>query len=163
MHSTRDAQGGSEERAITPASQGAMPASAREQVPSKPPCVLIVDDDADILNVLGMLFTDDGFRPICCGTTEMAQAALTDGPVQLVITDLRLAGSTGIELIHHVQARYADLPGIIVLTAVRPTHAADELEQLERLGVRVIAKPFDIDDLLGVARALTGWPGRSLL
>lgn len=164
MNSTRDAQGEPLVRTGTPALPEAMSEHAvgPKQPHIAPPRVLIVDDDADILDVLNMLFTDDGFNAVCCGTTELALAALAGEPVQLVVTDLRLAGGTGIELIHHVRARYAELPGIIVLTAVRPAHAAAELEQLERMGARIIAKPFDIDDLLGTARALTNWAGRSL-
>ena len=164
MDSTRDAQGKMEVCTMTPTPPEATPHRASEpaQPSTTPPRVLIVDDDAGIRDVLNRLFTDDGFNAICCGTTQKALAVLAGEPVQLVVTDLRLAGGTGIELIHHVRARYVELPGIIVLTAVRPVHAAAELEQLERMGARVIAKPFDVDDLLGVAHALTGWAGHSL-
>lgn len=124
-----------------------------------PPCVLIVDDDADLLDVLEMLLTDDGFRAVSCNTTEEALAALMAESVQLVITDLRLVGSSGLDLIHHMQTLSLPVPSTIVLTAVRPLHAAAELEQIERLGVRIIAKPFDIDDLLAAAREMTGWLG----
>lgn len=127
-----------------------------------PPRILIVDDDADILNVLEMLFTDDGFRPVCCKSSEAALTAFAAEPAQLVITDLRLVGGTGADLIHQVRARYGYLPGVIVLTAVRPGHADVALEQIARMGGRIMAKPFDIDELLDVARALTGWPGRAL-
>lgn len=130
--------------------------------PITPPRVLIVDDDADILAVLELLFTDDGFKPICCGTNEAALAALAADAFQLIITDLRLVGGTGLDLIRHVRAMYSTLPGLIVLTAMRPSHAAAELDQIVQLGGRVIAKPFDIDDLLGAARTLTGWPGRAM-
>jgi len=109
-----------------------------------------------------MLFTDDGFRPVCCNTNEAALTALAAEPVQLVITDLRLVSGTGIDLIRQVRVQYGDMPGVIVLTAVRPGHADVEMEQIARMGGRIMAKPFDIDDLLDVARALTGWPGRAL-
>lgn len=127
-----------------------------------PPRVLIVDDDSDILDVLEMLFTDDGFSTTCCGTSEAARAALAANSVNLVITDLRLVGSTGTDLVAHVRTLYGNAPAVIVLTAVQPTHASAELARIAQLGAQVIAKPFDIDDLLTVARRLTGWPGLPL-
>jgi DNA-binding response OmpR family regulator len=127
-----------------------------------PPLVLIVDDDSDILDVLDMLFTDDGFRTVCCGTSEAALAALAAEPAQLLITDLRLAGGTGLDLIRNARALYGDVPRVIVLTALRPAHDSTEARQVEQLGAHVITKPFDIDDLLGIARRLTDWPGDTL-
>ncbi|MGH2514822.1 MAG: response regulator [Ktedonobacterales bacterium] len=126
------------------------------------PRVLIVDDDTDILDVLDMLFTDDGFSTICCGTSEAARAALAVNQIQLFITDLRLVGSTGLDLVAQVRTLHGTGPGVIVLTAVQPAHAASELAQITQLGAHVITKPFDIDDLLNTARRLTGWPGRPL-
>ncbi len=120
-----------------------------------PPCVLIVDDDADLLDVLEMLLTDDGFRTVSCNTTEEALAALAVEPVQLVITDLRLGGGSGLALIRYLQTLSPQAPSTMVLTAVRPSSAAAELEQIERFGVRIIAKPFDVDDLLAAVREMT--------
>lgn len=124
-----------------------------------PPRVLIVDDDADLLDVLEMLLSDDGFRTVPCTTVEAALVALTAEPVQLIITDLRLVGGSGLDLLRHIRTLAPQTPNTIVLTAIRPAYAEAELEQIERLGVRVLAKPFDIDDLLAVARKMTGWPG----
>lgn len=126
------------------------------------PHIVIVDDDPDILDVLEMLFTEDGFRTTCCSSSEDALARLDAEPVQLLITDLRLISGNGLELVRKARARQTMTPALMVLTAVRPAHASVELEEVERLGARVIGKPFDIDDLLGVARELTGWPGRPL-
>ena len=137
-------------------------AAPSELSPMIQPLVLIVDDDTDILDVLDMLFTDDGFRTVCCSTSEAALAALAAEPAHLLITDLRLAGGTGLDLIRDVRALYGDVPSVIVLTALRPALGSTEATQVGQLGVHVIAKPFDIDDLLGVARRLTGWPGGTL-
>lgn len=124
-----------------------------------PPCVLIVDDDADILDVLEMLLTDDGFRAVPCNTTEAALTMLSAEPIELLITDLRLVGGSGLDLIRHVQTLPGAVPGLIVLTAAGPAQA--ELKQIEQIGARIITKPFDIDDLLAAARKVTGWPGRT--
>jgi len=135
---------------------------AAEPTPIGPPRVLIVDDDADILAVLEMIFTDDGFLTVCCDKSEIALAELSANPIQLLITDLRLVGGTGLDLIRQLRALYDGVPGVIVLTAVRPTHVGIEPDQIAQLNARVIAKPFDIEDLLSTARTLTGWPGHPL-
>lgn len=164
MDPTRDPRDTLDARTTTPDSTEATTrvAYAGETPPMTPPHVLIVDDDSDILDVLEMLFTDDGFQAVCCGTSEAARSVLATQVVQLLITDLRLVGGTGLDLIQHARTLYGNQPGVIVLTAMGPTHATAELEQVGQLGARIIAKPFDIDDLLSAARALTGWPGRAL-
>lgn len=45
------------------------------------PCVLIVDDSADLRDILEMLLTDEGFRTLACATVEAALALLDVEPV----------------------------------------------------------------------------------
>jgi two-component system, NtrC family, response regulator PilR len=130
---------------------------------TQPPRALIVDDDADIRDVLGLLLREDGFVTSLCPTLQQAIAQLDAETFDLLITDRRLSGGDGLDLIRYVLQRPADGSGgirIILLTAARPPVAEAELPLLREASVQVIGKPFDIDQILEKARALTGWPGQ---
>jgi DNA-binding response OmpR family regulator len=123
------------------------------------PHVLVVDDDSDILDILAMLLSDDGFHASVCTDSAEAKALLQTEPVHLLVTDLRLGGANGMELIRHVHEALTQPPKMIVLTGFEVPRTP-EIHLLQQHGGRIIAKPFDIDQLLGAARELTGWRGK---
>jgi len=118
------------------------------------PHILLVDDDVDILDVLGLLFQEDGFRTSSCTTPQQAMAIIDEGNVHLLITDWRLLGGDGLELIRYVRKHFdAPIPVILLTAAGRPTEERDRAI-LEEVGVRVVPKPFDIDRLARLAHEL---------
>lgn len=123
------------------------------------PHVVIVDDDPDILNIVALLLMGDGFRVSSTSLREEAITALNAGPVHLVITDLRLAGGDGIDVIRHAAQLAPHRPAIILLTGVRVPEETALSQLLDSVQVTVVQKPFDIDHLLDLARSLTGWIG----
>ena len=125
------------------------------------PRVVLVDDDDDILDVLNTIFTEDGFRTVPCATHEVAIEALRAEPAELLVTDLRLAGSDGLDLIRFAQFLRPRPPKVILLTAVRLSSVEATLSTLQTMGAQVVNKPFDIDQLLGLARRITEWPGNT--
>jgi len=81
--------------------------------------LLVVDDEEPILFAMREYFTSLGFQVDCVREIEPAQALLAEERYQVVIADLRLAGSggrEGLELVSYVRRRH---PGtaIVVLTA----------------------------------------------
>ena len=129
--------------------------------PPAGPRVVLVDDDEDILDVLNIIFTEDGFRTVPCATHEEAIDALRAQQADLLVTDLRLAGSDGLDLIRFAQSLSPQPPNVILLTAVRLASAEATLSALQTVGAQVVNKPFDIDQLIGIARHITGWPGNN--
>ncbi len=123
------------------------------------PHVVIVDDDIDILDVLAMLFVEEGFKTSACSTFAQALAALSAGPIDLLITDLYLGDADGLELVRRVQQQTGQKPRVILLTAARLPSDVLASPLLSDVGARVVDKPFDIEQLLAVARELTGWSG----
>lgn len=138
-----------------------MPGTA-ERDTTTPPHVVLVDDDPDILDVLTLIFTEDGFRASSCQTHDAAVRILTTMPTTLLVTDLRLAGRDGMELIRLSQQLEPVAPKVILLTAMRSSALDAVLPALDEIGAEIVNKPFDIDQLLDLAHALTGWPGRPL-
>ncbi|HEX8036720.1 MAG TPA: response regulator [Ktedonobacterales bacterium] len=123
------------------------------------PRIVVVDDEPDILNVVVLLLAGDGFHVSATSSREEAIAMMDGGPVHLVITDLRLAGGDGTDIIKHAAELRPRRPAIILLTGARvPTESA-VAHLIVTLNITVVQKPFDIDYLLDLARSLTGWPG----
>ncbi len=143
------------------------PRSTPSQQPAKTlyadagPHVVVVDDDPDIINVVALLLTEDGFRVSSTSLSAEAIAEMNAGLVHLLITDLRLAGGDGIDVIRHAAQLTPQRPAIILLTGARVPEETSVTSLLDSADVTVVQKPFDIDYLLDLARSLTGWPGRS--
>lgn len=123
------------------------------------PRVVVVDDEPDILNVVVLLLSGDGFRVSATSFGEEAIAEMNAGPVHLVITDLRLAGGDGMDVIRHAAQLAPHSPAVIVLTGGRMPEEVTAPDIVDSVNVTVVQKPFDIDYLLDLARSLTGWSG----
>jgi DNA-binding NtrC family response regulator len=118
------------------------------------PHILIVEDEPSTSWALSEGLSDDGFTIDTFRTGEDAWQWLQQGKSDLVISDLRLPGMSGIELARKLQ-RGPHAQPVILVTAYG---APDKGRALERAGiVDCFAKPFLIDQLRqSVQRALTG-------
>jgi two-component system response regulator GlrR len=114
--------------------------------------ILIVDDDPTLLRLLGILLREEGFEVVAADSGEKALAQLDLGPVDLVLTDLRMGGMDGLALFEAAHKRFPSLP-VIILTA----HGTiPEAVDATRRGVfGFIPKPYEQRTLLAeVQRAL---------
>ncbi len=131
---------------------------------STPPRVVIVEDDEGVRDVLEMIFADDGYEVIACAGIEKACAALRTRAPQLLISDLRLGNMPlgGLELVRTARQQPRQPPEAIVLTGMQFSSIPSEVRALKAVGAHLMSKPFDIEALLNLARALTDWPGMPL-
>ncbi len=114
--------------------------------------ILILDDEADMVENCRRILTGCGYQ--CIGTTDpgKALAALRSDPPDLVLTDLRMPGMDGMELLKKVRHADADMP-VIMLTAFATIESA--VQAVKQGAFDYVAKPFSMDQLkLAVARAL---------
>jgi len=118
--------------------------------------LLIVDDEPDLRWVLRGLFEDDGFE---VHEAEDGQQALThlrdaDQAGQLpdvVLSDMRMPNTSGLELLRSIRQQYRDLP-VILLSAVEDLATA--VDAMKEGAFDYQAKPFDQERLkLSVLRA----------
>lgn len=89
---------------------------------SRIPIVAIVDDDEAIRDALSELLMVEGFA---CQAFDRASTFLDEidrSSFDCVITDMRMPGMNGLELLAHLHARGQDLPAI-VLTSVADEHS----------------------------------------
>jgi len=114
--------------------------------------LLVVDDEASARSGLAKLLQAEGFTVL---TAEDGASALTmseESPPDLVITDLRMPGMDGIELVAKLSER---LPGLPVIVVTAHGDVADAVKALRAGAVDFITKPIDFDVLgLSVERSL---------
>jgi two-component system response regulator MtrA len=119
--------------------------------PSVPPRgrVLVVDDDAALAEMLGIVLRGEGFEPVFCADGERALAAFREAKPDLVLLDLMLPGRDGIDVCRAIRAE-SGTP-IVMLTAKSDT--IDIVVGLESGADDYVVKPFKPKELIARIRA----------
>src|SRR4030081_188070 len=112
---------------------------------SPSPKVVLVDDDRDLLQLVGMRLTAAGYAVTAVQSGEAALSALSVSRPQVVVTDLRMAGMDGMALFDAIHRDSPSLP-VVILTA----HGTiPEAVMATRRGVfSFLTKPFEPKVLL---------------
>lgn len=115
------------------------------------PCVLIVDDNVELAENLVEILEDEG---LACTTAESAERALElmqSTTFSLVISDIRMAGMSGVDLLREVGLRWPETP-VVLMTA----YARDRVvEDAQRHGaIDVLRKPLDMQALCDLVTLL---------
>jgi two-component system response regulator MtrA len=111
--------------------------------------VLIVDDDAALSEMLGIVLRGEGFEPVFCADGAEAIAAFRDSKPDLVLLDLMLPGRDGIDVCRAIRAE-SGTP-IVMLTAKSDT--VDVVVGLESGADDYVVKPFKPKELVARIRA----------
>ncbi len=114
------------------------------------PHILIVDDDADLCDLVRQFLEPHGFRASAVPDGQAMRRALASDPADLVILDMMLPGEDGLTLCRQLRAR--DRTPIIFLTALGGE--ADRVAGLEIGADDYLAKPFSTRELLARVRAV---------
>jgi len=117
-----------------------------------PPCILVVDDEPDTLQLLGRFWEHQGYRATCVASGSEALDRLQQGmtgeaePVDLVLLDIMMPGIDGIETCRRIRSDLGltSLP-VIMLTA--RTEMSDRLESLDAGANDYLTKPFNLREL----------------
>ena len=111
--------------------------------------VLVVDDDVAVGTVLVALLAQAGLTALHVPAADAALRTLAQKPIDVVVTDLRMPGMDGMNLLSNVVARWPDVP-VIVLTA----HGTVPLAvQAMRAGAAdFLLKPFDREEIVFIVR-----------
>ncbi|MDR2107955.1 MAG: response regulator transcription factor [Coriobacteriales bacterium] len=114
--------------------------------------ILVVEDDADIANMLSVLLTSDGHEPHVAYSGSEALLLLQRQRFDLILLDLMLPGRSGLEVLGELRAAKAtqEATPVIMLTAV-----TDKETVVRLLGAGAndyITKPFDNVELLARVR-----------
>lgn len=122
------------------------------------PHILIVEDEPTTAWALAEGLSDDGYTIDTFRSAEEAWGWLQKGESDLVISDLRLPGMSGLELARKLRRGRNAQPVIIVTAYGTP----ETMDQIRRAGVAdCFPKPFPVDMLRrSVRAALDARPGR---
>jgi two-component system, NtrC family, nitrogen regulation response regulator GlnG len=115
----------------------------------KPLDVWLVDDDASIRWVLERALRQGGMSPTAFDQADSALAALRRARPDVLITDIRMPGRSGLELLTQIRASQPELP-VIVMTAHSDLDSA--VAAYQGGAFEYLPKPFDIDQAVALVR-----------
>ncbi len=112
--------------------------------------ILVVDDDGQVRQLIGRFLRENGYRVSCARDGREMRESLASAEIDLVILDLMLPGTSGLDLCRELRATSA-LP-IIMLTA--KGEDTDRIVGLELGADDYMPKPFNPRELLARVRAV---------
>jgi len=114
--------------------------------------VLVVDDEPKLCDLLASALSQNGITVFTAGNGLHALKVLEAEDIDLVISDWRMPGMDGPQLLAEIKNRFPQLP-VIVMTAYSTVKNA--VQSMRNGAFDYIAKPFDIDELdITVSKAL---------
>jgi DNA-binding NtrC family response regulator len=118
----------------------------------KPGTVLVVDDDARLLETLAILVRSIGHDCLTAGDVPTASKILAEREVEVVVTDVRMPGGSGLDLLDVVSRAGRGTP-VIVITAYGTVESA--VQAMQRGAFDYVLKPFDAGEMeVRIDRAL---------
>jgi DNA-binding NtrC family response regulator len=117
-----------------------------------PSVVLLVDDETRILSALRRTLRREGYDILTAESVTEALRILGSREVDLVLTDQKMPGMSGLEFLEQVAQRHPAVARLLITGWPEEIPAA----QIERLGIRaLIPKPWDDDQLRSALREHT--------
>ncbi len=109
--------------------------------------ILLVDDEKDICDIIAAELLVSGANPVKAYDVQSALKTLGERKIDLLISDIRMPGTSGVELLDILRKRHVKIPVILI------TGFADISEEaaLAKGAFKIISKPFDLDELLNSA------------
>jgi DNA-binding response OmpR family regulator len=121
---------------------------------SLPKRILVVEDDAEMRHLFGLLLTGDGHEVALCANAVEALSLYRKSPFDLVVLELLLTEHDGFETLIKLR-RASSPPRIIVTTRSSWTAAEVFFKMAKQLGAHeALAKPFTGEQFLGITRKL---------
>jgi DNA-binding response OmpR family regulator len=122
------------------------------------PCILIVDDDEDVVAYLKTVFADNGYHPICTGGGDQVLELAREHRPDLICLDISMPPPTGVRVYRDLR----DDPELRSIPIIMVTGVEREFEQFIKTRRQVPPpdgyhrKPFDVDELLATVRKILG-------
>ncbi len=110
--------------------------------------VLVVDDEADILGIVGEVLSLEGFLVHTASNGLEALQQIRREQPGLVLLDMRMPVMDGWQFATQLRSQYSTRVPVLVMTAAKDARA--RAREIEAEGY--ISKPFDIDDLVEKVR-----------
>ena len=96
------------------------------------PKVLVVEDDADIRAILAVFLADKGFNVKVADSGHRALELLGEEPVDLILSDVRMPGMTGIELLRTLKERDPEIELVLMSAYSCVRDAVEAIQDLAK-------------------------------
>ncbi|HEX2010017.1 MAG TPA: response regulator [Roseateles sp.] len=115
------------------------------------PSLLLVDDEAELRELLAEYFTRQGFAVRAAADAAQARSLLAERRPELALLDLNMPGENGLSLARWLREAH---PQVAILMLTTASDAVDRVVGLELGADDYVAKPFDLRELLARVRAV---------
>ena len=106
--------------------------------------ILIVDDEEGLREGLSKLLESEGYAALSAESGEQALEILQQSHIDLVLTDMRMPGMDGIELLKKTRERHPNV-GVIILTGYGQIESY--IEAMNFGAIEYVSKPFKVNEL----------------
>jgi two-component system, NtrC family, response regulator PilR len=114
--------------------------------------ILVVDDERSMRDFLKILLVKEGYEVETAPGGRQALELLEEHTFNLVITDIRMDGMDGLELLNSIKEHYPSLPVVIITAFASPD---DAVFAMKNGAFDYISKPFNVDEIKSVICSAT--------
>lgn len=107
--------------------------------------LLVVDDEVDLREIVASELEFMGARVFQAENVTTAQNILNKNQIDLIVSDIRMPGGTGIDLLKYVKSRNVQVPPVILITGFADITVEDAFDKGAEA---LISKPFKLEDLI---------------
>ncbi|MDQ7820723.1 MAG: response regulator [Armatimonadota bacterium] len=113
--------------------------------------ILVIDDEAPIRDLCARVLARAGYQVTSAGSGEEGLARLGEEPVDLIVTDIRMPGLSGLDVLERAKAAF---PGVRVIL-ITGFGTPQTLARAEQAGAdRILTKPFNPAELVAAVREI---------
>jgi two-component system, NtrC family, response regulator PilR len=120
--------------------------------------VLIVDDERSMRDFLKILLEKEGHKVTTAESGSKALDALEKQFTDIVVTDIRMPGMSGIELLETIKSQTPEMPVVMITAFASPD---DAVLAMKNGAFDYISKPFNVDEIKSVIESATRKPNSS--
>ncbi len=117
--------------------------------------ILVVDDELSMREFLKILLEKEGYRILTAADGAEALDIAGQNTIDLVVSDIRMPGISGLELLAALKEKNADLPVIMITAFASPD---DAVTAMKNGAFDYITKPFNVDEIKSVIESATTQP-----
>ncbi len=114
--------------------------------------ILVVDDEQSMRDFLKILLQKEGYSVETANNADNALKHLQKDAFDLVISDIRMPGMSGLELLSHIKDDHPNLPVIMITAFASPN---DAVSAMQNGAFDYISKPFNVDEIKSVIESAT--------
>jgi CheY-like chemotaxis protein len=115
--------------------------------------ILIVEDEEDLINIIGTVLKDEGYNVTKASSAEEALLLCQSVPPDLIISDIKMGILSGFDLLERIKTNdFLKNTPFVFLTSLDEAQA--KKKGLGLGAAAYITKPFDLEDLFEIVRKL---------